>query len=85
MPDGGAIQAKQIVQPCRGTETPATSSSRPCATFVGVVLRGRRRRADQGRRADRDTACGSVHENYDLLSAHALHVVAENELRIRTA
>jgi len=24
-----------------------------------------------------------VHENYDLLSSHALHVIAETELRIR--
>jgi prephenate dehydratase len=30
-----------------------------------------------------NTLAGSVHENYDLLSAHALHVVAETELRIR--
>jgi len=30
-----------------------------------------------------NTLAGSVHENYDLLSAHDLHVVAETELRIR--
>jgi prephenate dehydratase len=30
-----------------------------------------------------NTLAGSVHENYDLLSVHDLHVVSETELRIR--
>ena len=55
----------------------------PCATFVDLFRAVEAGRATSGVVPIENTLAGSVHENYDLLSAHALHVVAETELRIR--
>src|SRR2546425_7064495 len=55
----------------------------PCATFVELFRAVEGGEATSGVVPIENTLAGSVHENYDLLSAHALHVVAETELRIR--
>ncbi|HET8713240.1 MAG TPA: prephenate dehydratase [Gemmatimonadales bacterium] len=55
----------------------------PCATFVDLFRSVEKGRAASGIVPIENTLAGSVHENYDLLSAHPLHVVAEAELRIR--
>ena len=55
----------------------------PCATFVDLFRAVETGKASSGIVPIENTLAGSVHENYDLLSAHALHVVAETELRIR--
>lgn len=55
----------------------------PCATFVDLFRSVETGAATSGVVPIENTLAGSVHENYDLLSAHALHVVGEAELRIR--
>jgi len=55
----------------------------PCVTFVELFRAVECGAATRGVVPIENTLAGSVHENYDLLSAHALHVVAETELRIR--
>src|SRR5512139_2341053 len=55
----------------------------PCATFVDLFRSVETGQATSGIVPIENTLAGSVHENYDLLSAHELHVVAEAELRIR--
>src|ERR1700704_76344 len=55
----------------------------PCVTFVDLFRAVQGGDATSGVVPIENTLAGSVHENYDLLSAHALHVVAETELRIR--
>ena len=55
----------------------------PCPTFVELFRAVETGNATSGIVPIENTLAGSVHENYDLLSAHALHVVAETELRIR--
>src|SRR5437667_2917284 len=55
----------------------------PCATFVELFRAVEGGEATSGVVPIENTLAGSVHENYDLLSAHALHVIAETELRIR--
>src|SRR5262245_57221726 len=55
----------------------------PCATFVDLFRSVETGGATSGVVPIENTLAGSVHENYDLLSAHELHVVAEAELRIR--
>src|ERR1043165_8780446 len=55
----------------------------PCPPVAAVVRAGAAGGASRGVVPIENTLAGSVHENYDLLSAHALHVVGETELRIR--
>ena len=55
----------------------------PCPTFVELFRAVETGQAATGIVPIENTLAGSVHENYDLLSAHDLHVVAETELRIR--
>src|SRR2546422_2007483 len=55
----------------------------PCRTFVELFRAVETGEATRGIVPIENTLAGSVHENYDLLSAHALHVVGETELRIR--
>src|SRR3989442_685538 len=55
----------------------------PCPTFVELFRVVEQGEATRGIVPIENTLAGSVHENYDLLSAHELHVVAETELRIR--
>lgn len=55
----------------------------PCPTFVDLFRAVESGQANRGIVPIENTLAGSVHENYDLLSAHDLHVVSETELRIR--
>lgn len=55
----------------------------PCPTFVELFRTVETGKATRGIVPIENTLAGSVHENYDLLSAHDLHVVSETELRIR--
>ena len=55
----------------------------PCTTFVDLFRAVEAGDAASGIVPIENTLAGSVHENYDLLSVHELHVVAETELRIR--
>lgn len=55
----------------------------PCPTFVDLFRAVETGRATSGIVPIENTLAGSVHENYDLLNAHDLHVVSETELRIR--
>lgn len=55
----------------------------PCPTFVDLFRAVENGSATSGIVPIENTLAGSVHENYDLLSAHELHVVSETELRIR--
>ncbi len=55
----------------------------PCTTFVDLFRAVATGDASSGVVPIENTLAGSVHENYDLLSAHELHVIAETELRIR--
>ena len=55
----------------------------PCATFIDLFHSVATGAATSGVVPIENTLAGSVHENYDLLSAHELHVVGEAELRIR--
>ena len=54
-----------------------------CPTFEELFRAVESGQADSGMVPIENTLAGSVYENYDLLSAHALHVVAETQLRIR--
>ena len=55
----------------------------PRPTFAELFQAVERGEADRGIVPIENTLAGSVYENYDLLTAHSLHVVAETELRIR--
>src|SRR5256712_10854035 len=55
----------------------------PCATFVDLFRAVETGDATSGIVPIENPLAGSVHENYDLLSAHALHVAGETELRIK--
>ena len=55
----------------------------PCPTFGELFRAVENGQATSGIVPIENTLAGSVHENYDLLNAHALHVVSETELRIR--
>jgi len=54
-----------------------------CVTFEDLFRAVEKDDADRGLVPIENTLAGSVHENYDLLSAHSLHVVGETALRIR--
>jgi prephenate dehydratase len=62
-----------------GPDTPIVTS----VSFEDLFRTVERNDADRGLVPIENTLAGSVHENYDLLSSHALHVVGETELRIR--
>src|SRR5256885_3505466 len=87
MPEGGAV----AIQGEAGSFSHAAALEThgrelrliPCATFTDLFRAVETGQATSGMVPIENTLAGSVHENYDLLSAHALHVVAETELRIR--
>src|SRR6185295_8752454 len=54
----------------------------PCATFEELFQAVTTGAAQRGVVPIENTLAGSVHENYDLLSAHELHVVAETQVWI---
>lgn len=55
----------------------------PCLGFAELFRAVETGAADRGMVPIENSLAGSIHENYDLLGARALHVVAETELRIR--
>src|SRR2546426_3423888 len=55
----------------------------PCPTFEELFRAVEQREAARGAVPIENSLAGSVHENYDLLGTHALHVVAETQVRVR--
>src|SRR3989442_61904 len=55
----------------------------PCPTFEELFRAVEQREAARGAVPIANSLAGSVHENYDLLGTHALHVVAETQVRVR--
>src|SRR3989449_4570360 len=55
----------------------------PCPTFEELFRTVEQGEAARGAVPIENSLAGSVHENYDLLGAHALHVVAETQVRVR--
>src|SRR3989449_1029446 len=55
----------------------------PCPSFEELFRAVERGDAARGAVPIENSLAGSVHENYDLLGAHALHVVAETQVRVR--
>jgi prephenate dehydratase len=55
----------------------------PCASFDELFRAVDAGAAVRGIVPIENSLAGSVHENYDLLGAHSLHVVAETQVRVR--
>ena len=55
----------------------------PCPTFEELFRAVERGDAARGAVPIENSLAGSVHENYDLLGAHTLHVVGETQVRVR--
>src|SRR2546422_1028100 len=55
----------------------------PCPSFDELFRAVEAGDAARGAVPIENSLAGSVHENYDLLGAHALHVVAETQVRVR--
>src|SRR2546429_9421772 len=55
----------------------------PCPSFEQLFRAVEGGDAARGAVPIENSLAGSVHENYDLLGAHTLHVVAETQVRVR--
>jgi len=55
----------------------------PCSSFEDLFRAVETGQAARGVVPIENSLAGSVHENYDLLGAHALHVVGETQVRVR--
>lgn len=55
----------------------------PCASFEELFRSVESQAAARGVVPIENSLAGSVHENYDLLGSHALHVVAETQVHVR--
>src|SRR3977135_4299202 len=55
----------------------------PCSSFEELFRAVEAGDATRGAVPIENSLAGSVHENYDLLGAHTLHVVAETQVRVR--
>src|SRR2546427_4806994 len=55
----------------------------PCPSFDELFRAVEAGDAARGAVPIENSLAGSVHENYDLLGAHTLHVVAETQVRVR--
>src|SRR5258707_8473847 len=55
----------------------------PCSSFEELFRAVEQRDAARGAVPIENSLAGSVHENYDLLGARALYVVAETQVRVR--
>src|SRR5207247_7894155 len=55
----------------------------PCPSFEELFRAVEQGDAGRGAVPIENSLAGSVHENYDLLGSHALHVVAETQVRVR--
>jgi arogenate/prephenate dehydratase len=63
----------------------ASCKTVPVETFEQVFLAVRNRHVDRGVIPIENSLAGSIHQNYDLLLRHKLHIVAETQLRIEHA
>ncbi|MBI4673694.1 MAG: prephenate dehydratase [Chloroflexi bacterium] len=54
----------------------------PCETFDDLFARVASRDADCAMAPIENSLAGSIHQNYDLLARHALHIVGEHVLRV---